>query len=261
MKHVYKDSKTGHKIQITTPSLSLGKVVHDVVESLSTLPTHKRFEEPLLTKYELLWKNVSGKRGGFLSDDTERMYKLRGEEMLSRVADSKGPLERLTVKIKQDLPCFWLSEEENIILCGKIDWLEYLPDTDSVHIVDFKTSKKEEDPNSLQLPIYRLLVANCQKRAVSKASYWYLALREDLTEITLPQLEEARDKVLTLAKRVKLARKLNKLECLEGPNGCIHCKPFEKVLRGDAELVGSDNYNHDVYILQDEIESDESEIY
>jgi ATP-dependent helicase/DNAse subunit B len=65
--------------------------------------------------------------------------------------------------MKEDLPHYWLSEDDGIILCGKIDWLQYLPDTDSVHIVDFKTSKNKEKANSLQLPIYLLLVSNTQK--------------------------------------------------------------------------------------------------
>ncbi|QQS44706.1 PD-(D/E)XK nuclease family protein [Candidatus Roizmanbacteria bacterium] len=95
-------------------------------------------------------------------------------------------MARKAVKIKEDLPHYWLSEEDNIILCGKIDWLEYLPETDSVHIIDFKTSKYDEDGDSLQLPIYYLLVTNTQKREVSKASYWYLERNDDLTEKELP---------------------------------------------------------------------------
>ena len=70
--------------------------------------------------------------------------------MLQRVIKHPGPVAKLAVKIKQDLPYYWLSEEDNIILCGKIDWLEYLPDQDGVHIIDFKTSKYDEAPQSLQ---------------------------------------------------------------------------------------------------------------
>ena len=71
-------------------------------------------------------------------------------------------------------PNFYLSDDENIILNGLIDWIEYLPATDSLHIVDFKTGKREEQEASLQLPIYLLLCNALQKRAVTKASYWYL---------------------------------------------------------------------------------------
>ena len=53
-------------------------------------------------------------------------------------------------------PCF--NEEENIILNGKIDWLEYVPEDDSIRVIDFKTGKNDEKEGSLQLPIYILLL-------------------------------------------------------------------------------------------------------
>lgn len=235
-------------MQIMSPSLALGQVVHEVVESLSVLPTQQRFSESLLTKFDTAWKKVSGKRGGFSSEEQEQKYRARGEEMLRRIMNSPGPLKNMAVKIKQSLPYFWLSDDDNIILCGKIDWLEYLPSTDSVHIIDFKTSKKEEDGNSLQLPIYHLLVHHCQQRKVEKASYWYLELNDDLTEKQLPDLETARQQVFKIAKQVKLARQLQLFKCsTEG--GCFACRPFERILQGEGELVGQNEYRQDVYIL------------
>src|SRR5258708_7165136 len=142
--------------------------------------------------------------------------------MLRRVMAHPGPLKNLAVKIKMDLPHYWLSEEDDIILCGKIDWLEYFPDTDTVQIIDFKTGKNEEDGTSLQLPIYTLLVANCQKRKATRACYWYLERSDDLTEHSLPDLEESRERVLKVAKEMKLARKLERFKCPDG--GCYACK-------------------------------------
>ena len=168
--------------------------------------------------------------------------------MLRRIIKNPGPLQRLSVKIKQDLPHYWLSEEDNIILCGKIDWLEYLPETDAVHIIDFKTSKKEEDGSSLQLPIYHLLVHNTQKRKVAKASYWYLRLSDELSEKELPDLDEAHKQILTIAKRLKVIRKLEKYDCPQG-DGCFACRPMEKILAGEAEYVGENEYRQDIYIL------------
>lgn len=248
LRNVYRDPKTGHKIQITSPALALGMSVHEVVESLSILPTDKRFSDPLLGKFDAVWKKVSGKKGGFLDTESEERYKKRGEAMIQRVINHPGPISRLAIKIKEDLPQFWLSEEDGIILCGKIDWLEYLPDSDSVHIIDFKTSKKEEDGNSLQLPIYHLLVHECQKRKVSKASYWYLDFSDELVEKSLPDLEDSRKKILEIAKEIKLMRQLERFKCKDG-NGCQFCTPFEKVIRGEGELVGINDYNQDLYIL------------
>lgn len=248
LKNVYKDPKTNHKIQIMTPPLALGSVVHEVIESLSTIPTADRFKEPLAPKFKNLWlEKVSGKKGGFFDKDSEEKSYNKGIEMIKRVVDHPGPLANLAVKITMELPYFWLSEPDNIILCGKIDWLEYLEKTDSVHIIDFKTGKSTEDSKSLQLPIYHLLVHNTQKRKVEKASYWYLQRKNKPEEKKLPDLEKAHKQVLEIAKKIKLARQLDRFKCPH--NGCIRCKDLETVIEGGAELVNVSDYGNDVYVI------------
>ncbi len=247
LKNVYRDPKNNHKVQLVTPPLSLGSAVHEVIESLSVLPTKNRFREPLLAKFENAWTKITGRRGGFFDVETEYRYKQRGIGMLKKVDDNPGPLMNLAVKIDMELPYFWLSEDDNIILCGKIDWLEYLPDTDSVHIIDFKTSKREEDPKSMQLPIYHLLVHHCQKRKVTKASYWYLETSDTTTEKTLPDLKDAATKILKVAKQIKLARQLERFKC--PTNGCRHCEPMEEIISGRAEFVGISDFGQDMYVL------------
>ena len=79
--------------------------------------------------------------------------------------------------------------------------VEYLQADDSVNIIDFKTSKNEENESSLQLPIYHLLVHNCQHRKVSKASYWYLETGK-IAEKPLPDLETAHQQILKIAKEM-----------------------------------------------------------
>ena len=256
LRNVYKDPKTRHKVAVINPALALGMTVHDVIERLSTIPTADRFKESLVTKFEDAWKKVSGKKGGFFSESEEATYKERGLKMIRRVQDNPGPLKNLAVKINMDLPHYWLSEDEEIILCGKIDWLEYLPDKDKVHIIDFKSSKKEEDPKSLQLPIYTLLVANCQKRKTDSASYWYLDFSDNLTPKELPDLEEAHERVIKIAREVKLARKLEKFECPQGDQGCYHCKDYEKIIAGKAEYVGENDFGQDLYVILPEEEQD-----
>lgn len=251
LKNVYRDPKTRHKIKLMSPSLALGSAVHEVLESLSVLPKLSRFSESLIAKFEKSWAKVSDKKGGFTSAELEHKYKMRGQEMLRRVMSNPGPISGLAVKIQMDLPQFWLSEEDNIILCGKIDWLEYLPDTDSVHIIDFKTGRVEEDPASLQLSIYHLLAHHCQKYKVSKASYWYLDNSDELTPKQLPDLETARKSILDIARQVKLARQLERFKCAQG-EGCFSCRPMEAIINHQAEFVHSDEYNYDVYILNKE---------
>ena len=186
---------------------------------------------------------------------SERSYKQMGVEMLARVSKNPGPLENKAVKIKMNLPYYWLNEEENIILCGKIDWLEYLEDKDSVHVIDFKTGKSRESKESLQLPIYLLLVKNCQKRDVDKASYWYLRDEKGLLEKELPDEIGATEKVMKVAKRVKLARKLGKFDCKE-LDGCRYCRPLDDVVKGKGKLVGVSGYNQDIYVFESSGEDD-----
>ncbi len=249
LKNIYRNPETGNKIKLMNPPLSLGQAVHEVVESLSVLPVKERFRESLLLKYNLAWQKISGKQGGFGDAGVEMDYKKRGEEMLKRLMDEPGPLKNLAVKIKQELPYFWLSPKDNIILCGRIDWLEFSPDTNSVHIIDFKTGRHDENLKSLQLPIYYLLAKNCQPYSVAKASYWYLERPHGLTEKPLPEYDTALDKVLTIAKKIKIARQLGVFKCPH-KDGCPVCKPYEMILDREAKFVGTDNRNYDVYILE-----------
>ncbi len=260
LKNVYKDPKTGHKITVMSAPLALGQAVHNTLEALSELPRDKRFSTPLPERFATEWKKVSGKRGGFFSEASENKYRARGEAMIARVFNHPGPIGNLSVKIQKDLPNFWLSEEEEIILCGKVDWLEYLKDEDAVHIIDFKTGKKRENESSLQLPIYHLLVHECQKRKVVKASYWYLEDDDELTEKELPSLESARTEILNIARKIKLARQLKKFDCPKGEDGCFACGPMERILLGQGELIGEDDFRRDLYVMPPRDESEEDDM-
>jgi hypothetical protein len=231
-------------------------VVHNVLEKISQLPVKERFIIPLPIRFAEEWQKFQGKKGGFLNDHQEYQYKKRGQEMIANLYHNQGPLLNLAVKIKQDLPQFWLSEEENIILCGKLDWLEYLVAEDAVHIIDFKTGQKKEDLNSLQLPIYYLLAEKCQPRPVIKMSYWYLLDKNPVT-VQLPNKDELLSKILKMALKIKLARQLKKFDCLRGQEGCFACKSYDKISKGQATLIGIDDYERDVYILEDENDIEE----
>ncbi len=259
LKNIYRNPETGHKMKLMSPPLALGQIVHEVIESLSNLPTEVRFRESLVVKLNSLWPKIHGKSGGFLNDEVEDAYKKRGEEMLLRVMKNPGPLKNLAVKIKMQTPYCWLSEEDNIILCGKIDWLEYFPDNDCVHIIDFKTSKNDEDPQSLQLSIYYLLAERTQKRHVVKASYWYLDRNDAPVEQQLPELQDCEKKIHEIAKQMKLARQLERFKCPH-QTGCQSCFPIEAILKGDAEFVGVNAYNEDVYILPDSASMEDDSI-
>lgn len=246
--YVYRDPQTRHKVTLMSPPLALGQAVHDTLESLSTLKTEVRFTVPLKERFETTWQGVKGKRGGFANQDEEDSYKARGEAMIKRADEHRGLLSQLAVKIKMDLPYYWLSEKDHIILCGRIDWLQYFPDSDSVQIVDFKTGTREEKADSLQLPIYYLLTKACQKRPILGASYWYLDRDDEPVAQDLPDIDLAEARILQIAKEMALARKINRLHCPQ-KEGCRVCKPYEAILSGQAEFVFTNNRDQDVYIL------------
>ncbi len=251
--NIYKNPKSGRKITIMNPPLALGQVVHNVIEELSTLPTTERLVKPLHERLDKAWTAIEGKKGGFSSNKQEKEYKDRAYAMLERIQNNPGPIERKAIKLKQDLPHYWFSEEENMILCGKVDWLEYLEDRDAIHVIDFKSGRRKEKEDSLQLPIYLLLLKNTQKRDIEKISYWYLQQSDDPEAVEIPDEEESFERIMKIAKRIKLARQLNHFSCSKDEqNGCIACSQYESVTKGQGEFVGVGEFNKEVYILPEE---------
>lgn len=266
--NMYKDPKTGHKVSVVTPHMSLGVAVHEVLEGLAEFPAESRMDRDLIQWYDSIWSKYSGKKGGFTNGEEEAEFKARGTVMLEKVANDPRFLVNKCIKLPQDkMPCnFYLSEEHNIILNGLVDWIEYLPETDSLHIVDFKTGKREETESSLQLPIYLLLCdALHKKRKVTKASYWYLE-SDKMVEKELPDIDTARRDVLASAMKVKEARDIAKREgpektfvCPEGAynpdtkeGGCRNCRPYELIVSRDplAEFAGVGGFSQDMYIVK-----------
>lgn len=249
LRQVYKDPQTGKKINIINPALALGNTVHDVLEKLSEFKVEDRLKVSLIEKYEKAWERMAGPLGGFKDEGEEEVYKDRGRSMIQRVIDTPGPISNKALKLRSPdslPPRYLFSPEENILLCGKIDWLEYFPEDDSVHIIDFKTGVHEEEADSLQLPIYALLVQNCQKRKIKKISYWYLEKSDIPEEKPLPNLEEAQRNVLRVAMQIKKARLEKNFICRRG--GCFACRPLEKIVSGKARFVKTSGYQ-DIYAL------------
>ncbi|MFB6226373.1 MAG: RecB family exonuclease [Candidatus Paceibacteria bacterium] len=248
LKNVYKDPQTGRKITVMNPDLAMGQAVHNVLESLSENSAENRFNDPLQSKLEQEWEKISGEKGGFKTKEQEQDYKEQAQKMIKRVEQNPGPLRNLATKRNSELLDFWLDEDKEIILCGKIDWFEYLPDEEGVHIIDFKTGQKKDRSDSLQLSIYYLLADECQKWSIKKTSFWHL--REDASpnEQALPDRNLAREKIMNVATDIKSAREHDNFPCREGGN-CFYCTPFEKVINGEATLVGTDDeFNKDIYI-------------
>jgi ATP-dependent helicase/DNAse subunit B len=249
LRHVYKDPLTGNKINIINPALALGNTVHDVLEVLSDYKVEDRFAKSLEEEYEKAWERVTGDLGGFRNKDEEELYKERGLLMIKRVIKNPGPLNNLALKLRSPdtlPPRYLISTDDNILLCGKIDWLEYFPEDNSVHIIDFKTGVHQEDADSLQLPIYTLLVKNCQKRNIKKISYWYLEKDDVPVEMAMPDIERAHERVIKLALEIKKVRLERKYDCKR--NGCYACKPLEMIVKKQAKFIKTSGYQ-DIYTI------------
>ena len=251
LRNIYKNEK-GKKVTTVGPALSLGSVVHAVIEGLAKYKVEERFQRSLLDIFEEEWKKCSGEIGGFTSIEEEAEAKARGRAMIERVEKNPRNLKNKTVRLKESAnkmpPNFFLSEDENIILCGKIDWLEYIESDNSIKVIDFKTGRHEEKEDSLQLPIYRLLLDALQKRAVSGAAYWYLDKDDGPIDASLPAVNDARERVLTHALKIKRARAQREFHCSRGEQGCFSCKPFLRIINGEAKFVGIGEYGQELYI-------------
>ncbi len=252
LRNIYRNER-GKKISIAAVPLSLGKAVHDTLEGLAEYKAEERFSKPLMETFEEHWKKVTGKFGGFKTEDDEAVAKERGRNMINRVCQNPGPLLNKTVKLYDkdmgSLLNFYLSPKDKIVLCGRIDWLEYVPEDDSLRVLDFKTGKNSEKKDSLQLPIYALLLRALQKRKVTGASYWYVDKDDAPMEVELPDIKSSAIKILQIAKRIKHARASEQFSCPRGRQGCFACKPFESILNGKAEFVGVGEYDQEIYML------------
>lgn len=264
--NMYKDPATGRKMSIVSPHMSLGIAVHNVLEELADYPANERFNRDLRARFEEEWLNVTGIKGGFESPEQEEEFKMRGKDMINNVIADPKFLVNKRVKLPKEKmnPNFYLSEDDNIILNGQVDWIEYLDDG-TLHIVDFKTGKHEEKDGSLQLPIYLLLCNKLRPEwPVSKASYWYLE-SDKIVEKELPEASTAYQEVLDTAIKVKQAREKGEFHCPRGDfdpetgeGGCMCCKPYEKILLwkkgktydGSVTSIGIGGFNQDMFVIK-----------
>lgn len=245
LRNVYKNPDTRHKISVVSPALSLGIAVHAVLENLAHISLSERSQVKLEDLFDKEWEKYQGRRGGFTSNEQENDFKNRGIKMLRNVSCNIEPLLLDTVFMAEELPKIWFSDENNIILSGKVDWISRRDD--GIHIIDFKTGKNEEKDDSLQLPIYAFLARAILKESNINISYWYIDYSESPTPMKIPNLKEAYNNILQISLNIKAARETGHMDCPK--NGCYACRDYEKVLTGDAEYVGLGEYDKDLYFV------------
>lgn len=247
LKNIYKNPESGKKIEIVNPALALGSSIHAVIEPLSSIEPLTRFSGDLIKTFDSELSKYKGEKGGFHDDEEYELLKQKGHKMLNNLVKNKHILEKPTYLQNDELLHEWLSKENEIIICGKIDWVNIDPVTNELSVIDFKTSKKEEQ-NELQLQIYAVLLYILKKETKNNFNYWYLDLFEELTPANLPDLKDSIKNILNIALTIKDARKHNSFTCHR--NGCFSCADYEEVVNGNAKMIGLGNYNREVYIVE-----------
>ena len=134
-KSIYRNPQTGNRVQLVNPYLSLGSAVHDSIDEVVNLKPSQRSKISLIKKYNLIWKQYSGKKGGFESKNQEIEFKKRGSVMVKKFEKSRL-IKTKTIKKEENLPR--MSIFKDIELVGSFDWVEIL-NNGNLHIIDFKT--------------------------------------------------------------------------------------------------------------------------
>lgn len=243
LKNRYRNPKTGNRVQIVSPHLTLGSLVHDVIKwYLQTNRTAGKDE--VVKNFRGRWLKYRGKRGGFTSLQEEGDFGRRGLQMLDNFFQNKN--------LEPNLPLFDFLRfriEEKIFFNGKIDFVGQLSDN-TLHVLDFKTGIKEED-DPLQLHAYAILVeSNLQKR-VSKISYWYLDKDIVPKEAVLDPLESKLDWIKGKCKDIEQAISENEWVCIKEKEGCNDCRNYQVIIDGKGEFQFSDfDFKKDMYFLE-----------
>jgi hypothetical protein len=243
LKNIYRDPKTGNRIQIANPYLSLGSTVHDSIKwflDMEGQATYKQLEQ----KFRNLWLKYSGKRGGFASKEDEAVFGKRGLQMLDNFYKNFSNLERK--RLDANFPKHILFED--VVLLGNFDFVGEMEDG-TLHILDFKTGTHDEkDP--IQLYIYAILAESYFGKPVSKISYWYLDRDSAPKEAVLDPLDGKLEWLTQKAKELKGSIEKAVWECIK-VGECRDCIAYQAILDGKGAFQFTDErYHKDIYFLE-----------
>ncbi len=252
LEYEYRNPKTGNRIQITNPYLALGLSVHETIEGLLDVSLKERTKVSLKERFDKIFNEYRGLKGGFLCDKKENSFYKRGVMMIERVEKSSFLLKP-SKSLENSFPTVNLLENDKdsqieAKLVGSVDWIEILPNK-KAHIIDFKTGNSRESNGSLQLPIYTILAENNLKEEVEKTSYWYLEHDSAPAEHKVGDINYWKNIIEEKAAIIKSAVKRKEFYC-NYPGRCFSCGDYEKIFKGEAEKVDLKNTkNKDVFCI------------
>lgn len=244
LKNIYHDPKTGFRLQIASPYLTLGSTIHDAIKWFLDMQGQVSSDQ-LISKYRNLWLKYRGKKGGFSSIEQEADFGTRGLSMLENFYKNWKVLEKTAPGIT--FPKYNLLD--NVVLIGNFDYVGEKEDG-TLHIVDFKTGAKDED-DPTQLYIYAILAEVNLQRSVSAAGFWYLDRGDSPKDIVLDSLEPKLEWLKQKATELKKAISEGMWVCVRGEQLCRDCKDYQAILDGKGEFQFTDyRYKKDVYYLE-----------
>ncbi len=241
LKNIYRNSKTGYRMQIASGPMTLGSLVHDAIKwYLQTNRVAKK--EDVVKKFRNHWLKYRGRRGGFKSREEEADFGRKGLTMLDNFFENLGVME-------ENLPAYGFFKfriDEGIILNGRLDFLGKLP-SEGLHVLDFKTGSKDEE-DSTQLHTYAIMAESYFQKPVEKISYWYLERDSSPKEAVLDPLEEKLNWLREKCRLVKEAVDKGSWVCIG--DKCRDCKNYQAIMEGKGEFQFSDDdFKKDVYFL------------
>lgn len=178
----------------------MGEHVHSTLaDFLGVIPGEER---TVATIENLLRQKWRRNRQGFASREEERQWGERALAQLRWFANTQIiDVRPLLLERFHEAPV-----SEKLIANGRIDRIDQMDDG-SLHVIDYKTGKMPEKPDNFQLLVYALILSRTLTYPVSKASYLYLADGVWHTfSIAAGDAQEARDKVLEIAREIELER-------------------------------------------------------
>jgi len=196
---------------------TLGKAVHNAITLFYYLLPRQRTEKGLLEQLKETWisevqwnkKPPLGKWGGFKTTEEERNSYRQAILMLKnfiKIAEIEPEIEYLPTKnFKRSISDYTdlvTPLDENFDISGKFDLIARDND-DSLHIVDFKTGKKE-DEDHFQLRFYKLLAEEKFKKPVRKASFYFLKTgNKKEFDLEKEKKEKIREEILGKINQIK----------------------------------------------------------
>lgn len=261
----YKNPYTNRKVNITNISALLGLCIHELLDDISDIPPTQRAEQlelrQLVAKFLAKWKKIEPRIAQAVPAKTLADYQIKGASMLKTISSNKAVLLNPTVKLHQEsiMPRFWLSKDQGIILCGKIDWLSLstpVEGVSAVDIIDFKTGKNEEATTSMQLPIYVMLARYINGLTTNSVSYWYLENDGAFDRVTITDTTATYNKLLGIGMAIKEAKKSATYTCPK--TECFYCRPYNELhkflttpnaLTSQVAYIGLDSLGREEYIV------------